>query len=118
MFGVCKDMITTVVTVCFNPNGPSMIKETLDKVKTTKLVEFEKVLSNKTFLVGSGLTYADLFLMHIGQMMTALDENVLNDFPNIKAHQEKIMSIDTIKAFYASDKCQKNMLPPSSSIKI
>jgi len=69
------------------------------------LGKFEKILqaNGGNFLVGSSLSYADLSLLHfVPYAVVVFEEDVLQNYPVLKKHVEKLASLPKIKEYLDS----------------
>lgn len=60
---------------------------------------YEKALSSSQYLVGNHLSRADVHLVEASLMLEELHPDILSTFPNLKAFQERMRSLPTIKKF-------------------
>lgn len=61
-----------------------------------KLFETKLTTTNTGYLIGNGLTWVDLYLVNILEWLGQNKEAVLNNFPNLKAFEQKIRSLPRI----------------------
>ena len=61
-----------------------------------KLFESKLAKTNSGYLIGKGLTWVDLYLSSILEWLGPNKEAVLNNFPHLKASDEKIRSLPKI----------------------
>jgi len=69
------------------------------------LVKFDKMLTDRTFLLGDSLTYADLALYNVLTVTSAIDvdQYLGQHFPNIRKHYSAVEAHDKVKAYVTSD---------------
>ncbi|GFR73993.1 glutathione S-transferase [Elysia marginata] len=67
---------------------------------------FEKLLQNKPsgYFVGDTATLADIFVFEFMWSFNARNPGILDNYPALVAHQEKVGSIPRIKAYLAARK--------------
>ena len=61
-----------------------------------KLFESKLAKTNTGYLIGNGLTWADLYLSSILEWLGPNKDAVLNNFPHLKAFEQKIRSLPRI----------------------
>jgi len=108
LFEGTEDIYESLWPACAKYRGGN--QEQLDKVLAPGgnvhkyLVKYEKMLADKTFLMGGTLTYADLALFNVLTVTTAIDaDKYLGEyFPNIRKHYSAVESHEKLSAYLQS----------------
>lgn len=93
-------------------------KELLAGAINDKMKLVEKLLSaaGGPFLLGADMCYADIalfssFSMLISGMLDGVPKDLLNEYPVIKAHHNKVAEVPTIAKRYGDDRATFKVLP-------
>jgi glutathione S-transferase len=62
--------------------------------------ENQAATGNSGYLVGNGLTYADVALVNAYPWLSDKTEATFNALPHLKQHYEKIRNLPQLKSFY------------------
>jgi len=72
-------------------------------ISTLKLLEDRLNQTATGFLIGSRLTWSDLFLANIFDIINRKSQANLDNFPAIKKHRDAIKSLPNVVKYYNSD---------------
>ena len=83
---------------------PEATQKYHDEIMPKHLANFERILGDNEWFVGGQISVGDITVFDVIQVMcTALFPKALDNFPNLKAHQEKIRALPNIAAYMESD---------------
>lgn len=109
----CVETFTILVSFCifveaFTLHGADdkkkeVIKEHIRDVTAAKYlskIEADLKISGGPYLIGSKITWADLFVAHFGQLLEEFaDPSLLQPYPLIKEHQQKVFSHPNVSSW-------------------
>eukprot|EP01016_Furgasonia_blochmanni_P026692 TRINITY_DN2829_c0_g1_i2.p1 TRINITY_DN2829_c0_g1~~TRINITY_DN2829_c0_g1_i2.p1 ORF type:complete len:228 (+),score=91.85 TRINITY_DN2829_c0_g1_i2:3-686(+) len=85
------------------------VQAALMKVLTEKgtpfLINFDKLLAGKTYIMGDYITWIDLVLFFTLELVIAINPDVLANDPNLVRLHKTIRNLPSIDAYYKSDRC-------------
>ena len=89
------------------------------------LVKFDKMLTDRTFLLGDSLTYADLALYNVLTVTSAIDvdQYLGQHFPNIRKHYSAVgmsphLLLATLHTYSAQSRACTTPHPPEGHVKV
>ncbi|XP_029926362.1 glutathione S-transferase, alpha tandem duplicate 1 isoform X1 [Myripristis murdjan] len=95
------DLMEMIMMLPFTP--PDDLKSKLDNINTKAkeryLPVFEKALSGAQYLVGGKMSLADVELVECTLMLEEKFPDILSQFPNTKAFQNRMVNLPAIKKF-------------------
>ncbi|GFR73989.1 glutathione S-transferase [Elysia marginata] len=99
-----EDFISATVKIIYEKDDAKKaeLMQTYKELECPKFMgHFENLLlKNGTgHFVGSEITLADIYVYDLMWALHARDANILNNFPLVKQHQDKIGSLPQIKAY-------------------
>ncbi|XP_020777134.1 glutathione S-transferase, alpha tandem duplicate 1 [Boleophthalmus pectinirostris] len=93
------DLMEMIMILPFSSDASQKLDNIEKKSKERYLPVFEKALSGQTYLVGGKLTYADVLLLECSLMLEEKFSQILSNFPNIKAFQERLTKTEAVSRF-------------------
>nr|ABY83768.1 glutathione S-transferase alpha [Channa punctata] len=93
------DLMEMIMILPFSQDSKSKLENTQTKAKQRYLPVFEKALNGPVYLVGGKLSCADVLLVECTLMLEEKFPAILSEFPNVKAFQDRMTQIPSIKKF-------------------
>nr|CCQ71060.1 glutathionine S transferase alpha [Channa striata] len=93
------DLMEMIMILPFSQDPKSKLDNIETKAKQRYLPVFEKALNGPVYLVGGKLSCADVLLVECTLMLEEKFPAILSEFPNVKAFQDRMTQIPSIKKF-------------------
>jgi len=95
------DFRTSFGHLCYNPEFEKLKAEYMEKVPV-QLKFVSDFLGDRKFLAGDYITYVDFMAFDAFEFFRYLIPNVLNDFPTLKAYQNRIKQLPQLQTYLNS----------------
>jgi glutathione S-transferase len=87
-----------------NPSNSAKLVEFHDKTMPIHLANFERILGDKIFFVGTSLSVADITVFDvINTYVHCMYPDCLSNFPKLEAHEARMLALPAIKTYRESE---------------
>lgn len=100
------DLRNPFVTLCYSQDHENLKKTYLNNLPAS-LTNIEKVLGNKSYLVGEKLTYVDFLLYELLDQLKLFQSDCLDNHSILRKFKNRFEEIPEIKKFMKSEKFMK-----------
>lgn len=95
------DFRTSMIRTCYNPDFENIKAEFVRNVPA-QLKLFSAFLGDRKYLAGDDITYVDFMAYDTFDFYRLLIPTVLNDFPNLKAYEDRIENLPELQNYLQS----------------
>eukprot|EP01015_Nassula_variabilis_P015212 TRINITY_DN2273_c0_g1_i1.p2 TRINITY_DN2273_c0_g1~~TRINITY_DN2273_c0_g1_i1.p2 ORF type:complete len:160 (-),score=25.11 TRINITY_DN2273_c0_g1_i1:90-569(-) len=103
LVGLLEEVDGYLYIGCTEDNYIEILKKNIKDKALKKLKGVSQFLAEKEWLMGY-FTIADAYLFFVEDFILTVDEDALNDFPNLIEHRKRFHNIQEVKDYHKSDR--------------
>lgn len=113
VYGVVNDVKEKLLPLAFNPEFEKIKADKLKETADPLLAKLSARLGEQEYMIGY-LTWVDFVCFYYFEVIQRMNAPTIEAYPNLVKYIERFNNNENIKAYKASDRYNKGILPPTA----